>query len=149
MTVSEVMDPAAVLAGATEDHRSVYRVLFENPDGVSREQLATRTGIPDRKLRDVIEELRVLAAVRPHPERGPLIVGFDTTTNTYCFARDREQAERILAYQASRIESMARALYHQARAAKGAFGSEGAPGVQTALFGADESLKAYRHWRTA
>lgn len=143
------MDPASAVAGATPDHRSVYLALLARRDGIGRDELSTITGIPDRRLREIVEELRVIAAVRPHPQRGALIVGFDTHTNRYVFATDREQAERLLAYQASRISSMAMALYHQSQAAIEAFGGDGrAPGVQGALFAADESLKAYRRWRT-
>lgn len=149
MTAAEVMDPADALAGATPDHRSVYTLLLEHPDGLTRDAARTLTGLPDRRFRAIVEDLRILAAVRPHPKFGALIAGFDPQGEVYAFAQNRQQADRMLAYHASRVTSMARALYHQSEAAVSAFGGDGrAPGVQDALFAADSSLRAFRRWRT-
>lgn len=134
-----------VLRGVSDDHRRVYALLIQAPHGLTREQLVSATGMPDRRMRQVVEELRVIAAVVPHPKRGPLVLGFDPETQVYCVARSREQADAVMRYQASRVRRMAAALEAQARAADEAFGpsSEGRA-MQGMLFDAQRVMQAWR-----
>lgn len=103
----------------TDDHRRVYDLIVnQHPNGLSRDDLAAKSGLGDRKMRAVLEDLRIIAATKPHPRFGPLVLGFDPESERYVFARTREQAARIMAYQSSRVVSIAAALRAQEAAAK-------------------------------
>ena len=103
----------------TDDHRRVYDLIVnKHPHGLTRDELAAKSGLSDRKMRAIIEDLRVIAATKPHPRLGPLVVGFDPQTERYCYAKTSEEAARIMAYQASRVTSIAAALRAQQAAAQ-------------------------------
>lgn len=103
----------------TDDHRRVCDLIVNQfPWGLSRDELAARSGLGDRKMRAVLEDLRIIAATKPHPRLGPLVLGFDPEPERYVFARTREQAARIMAYQSSRVVSIAAALRAQEAAAR-------------------------------
>lgn len=58
--------------GLTDDHRRVYDLLVNrHKDGLTRDQLTMRTGLDDRTARGIIEDLRTIAAINPHPDLGP------------------------------------------------------------------------------
>lgn len=103
----------------TDDHRRVYDLIVNRvPAGLSRDELAMQSGLSDRRMRQVIEDLRIIAATKPHPRLGPLVLGFDPESETYRYARDVETARRIMAYQTARVTSIAAALRAQEAAAK-------------------------------
>lgn len=133
------------LRGVSDDHRKVYALLVAAEHGMTRDQLAAATGLPDRRMRQVVEELRIIAAVTRHPRLGPLVLGFDPETQVYTVAKRREQADAIIAYHASRIRRMAAALEAQTRAADETFGqSEESRAVQGMLFDVRQVLSAWR-----
>lgn len=103
----------------TDDHRLVYDLIVnQHPNGLTRDELATKSGLGDRRMRQIIEDLRIIAATKPHPRLGPLVLGFDPGTERYCFARDAQTAARIMSYQSSRVVSIAAALRAQEAAAR-------------------------------
>lgn len=131
----------------TDRHRVVYHLLVnEHPQGLTREALARKAGIGDRQLRQIIEDLRIIAAVHPNPRLGrPVIIGFDPEVTRYVAAQDAQQAQRIMRYQASRLQPMARALAVQRRAAA-AYGALEDDVVQSALFDSTQALDP-KKWR--
>lgn len=100
----------------TDAHRKVHDLLTKHHahTGLSRDELATKSGLPDRTMRKVIEELRTLAA---NGHMGaPSVIGYDPETGKYAAARDKAQAERITAYYRSYVHPMLEALRAQERA---------------------------------
>jgi len=99
----------------TDAHRRVYDLLTRHyQNGLSRDELARLSGLPDRTMRRVIEELRTLAANGSMGE--PAVIGYDPQTGKYAAAQSREQAERITAYYRSYVHPMLEALRAQERA---------------------------------
>ena len=145
---SMLRDHAEVTRGMTDAHRNVYRLLVTHPNGLTRDELAARSGLDDRKVRAIVEELRVVAALVPHPRMGPLVIGFDPDQQVYTYAKSREQADAIMAYHASRVRAMVAALEAQEAAARAAFGeSKASREVQDVLFDARAFLNARSPWR--
>lgn len=141
-------DASDVTRGMTDAHRNVYRLLVTHPNGLTRDQLAARSGLDDRKVRAIVEELRVVAALVPHPRMGPLVIGFDPDQRVYTYAKSRAQADAMLDQHAKRIRALAVALDAQAQAARESFGeSEADTAVQEVLFDASQALGARRTWR--
>lgn len=141
-------DHAEVTRGMTDDHRRVYALIVNAPHGLTREQLAKASGLSDRRVRQVVEELRIVAACIPHKTLGPLVIGFHPGTQTYRRAQSREEADAIMAYQASRVRAMVAALEAQEAAARAAFGeSKASREVQDVLFDARAFLNARSPWR--
>lgn len=102
----------------TESHRLIYRLLVNRPEGYTREDLAAASGLGDRGMRRIIEEVRTLAATTIHPTHGrPVVIGFDPETERYVAAQDAEQANRICAYYAARLAPMAETVRVQRQAA--------------------------------
>ena len=104
----------------TDAHRKVYDLLVnKHPQGLSRDDLAALSGLTDRTMRKVLEEVRTLGATTNHPRLGrPVVIGFDPELERYVAAKDAQQARRVLAYYASRLRPMADTLQAQAQAAK-------------------------------
>lgn len=105
----------------TDAHRRVYDlpVNKHSRTGLSRDELAERSGLSDRAMRKVLEELRVIAATKVHPQLGrPVVIGFDPESERYVAAQDAAQARRVTSYYAKRLQPMAEALQAQAAAAK-------------------------------
>lgn len=99
----------------TDAHRKVHDLLTRHyQNGLSRDELAAKSGLPDRTMRRVIEELRTLAANGSMGE--PAVIGYDPQTGKYAAARDKAQAERITAYYRSYVHPMLEALRAQERA---------------------------------
>lgn len=142
-------DHAEVTRGMTDDHRRVYTLLVNAPHGLTREQLASRSGLSDRRARQVVEELRVVAAVIPNPVKGHgLVIGFDPDQQVYKVAANRAEADAIMAYHASRVRKMLAALDAQEEAAREAFGeSPASRAVQEVLFDGRAVLKSRSAWR--
>lgn len=132
--------------GLTDDHRRVYDLLVNrHKDGLTRDQLTMRTGLDDRTARGIIEDLRTIAAINPHPDLGPVILGFDPQHGVYTYAKDRHQADRILAYQFTRVRSLVAPLLAQLDAARDAFGETTAPpAYQEDLFRTQRVMRAFR-----
>ena len=125
---------------ATDAHRLIYRLLVtEHPDGLTREELAARSGFSDRKCRKLLEDLRIIAAEKPHPRHGPIVMGFDPELGRYTFGKDKAQRERMLAYYAARLSPIATALAAQRKAAEH-HDQQAEPAVQDALFAAEKAL---------
>lgn len=141
-------DHAEVTRGLEDRHRRVYALIISNPQGLTREQLAERSGLGDRQARKTVEELRIVAACIPHKTLGALVIGFDPDQQVYTYAKSREQADAIMAYQASRVRQMVAALDAQEAAARAAFGeSKASREVQDVLFDARAVLNARSPWR--
>lgn len=142
-------DHGDVTTGMTDDHRRVYTLLVNAPHGLTREQLASRSGLSDRRARQVVEELRVVAAVIPNPAKGHgLVIGFDPDQQVYKVAANRAEADAIMAYHASRVRKMLAALDAQEEAAREAFGeSPASRAVQEVLFDGMTVLKSRSAWR--
>src|SRR5690606_93766 len=104
-----------VTRGMTDAHPNIYRLLVTHPNGLTRDQLAARSGLDDRKVRSVIEELRVVAALVPHPRMSPLVIGFDPDQRVYTHAKSRAQADAMLAQHAKRIRALSVAWDAQAQ----------------------------------
>ena len=134
---------SVVTAGMTDAHRRVYDLIVNrHPEGLDRDALRIMSGLDDRKLRQVIEELRPVAATTPHPRLGRLVIGFDPDSQRYCAARDKGQAERILAYQHARVEALLGPLLLQLDAARASFGeSDQAAAIQDRLLDAKPLLR--------
>lgn len=129
----------------TDDHRKVYRLLVNDyPGGVTREHLARLTGFSDRKVRKIIEDLRIIAVQKPHPTLGKLVIGYDDTLNVYTYAKTKEQADRMMREYVSRLRTMHRTLSALAEGAKAFGGADGS--VQEALFEAERTLNTRGAW---
>ena len=137
------MNPAT---GLTDVHRRAYDLLVNrHPNGLTRDALALHLGLEDRAARKIVEALRHVAAVNPHPQLGPLILGFDPQLQVYTYAKDRDQADRILAYQFSRVRSMVTALLAQVDVARDEFGERTIPpAYQEDLFRTEKVMRAFR-----
>lgn len=141
-------DHGDVTVGLEDRHRRVYALIVGHPHGLTREQLAERSGLGDRQARKTVEELRIVAACIPHKTLGALVIGFDPDQQVYTYAKSREQADAIMAYQASRVRQMVAALDAQEAAARAAFGeSKASREVQDVLFDARAVLNARSPWR--
>lgn len=124
----------------TDDHRRIYRLLVQqHPDGLTREELAAHSGFSDRKCRKLLEDLRIIAAEKPHPRHGPLVMGYDPEQGVYTFGKTREQRKRMLQYYAARLSPIVTALAAQRRAAEH-HDQQSEPTVQDALFQAGKAL---------
>lgn len=100
----------------TDAHRKVHDLLTKHyaHTGLSRDELASKSGLPDRTMRKVIEELRTLAA---NGHLGaPSVIGYDPETGKYAAAQTKAQAERITNYYRSYVHPMLEALRAQERA---------------------------------
>lgn len=99
----------------TDAHRRVYDLLTnKHPHGLTREDLAAHSGLPDRAMRKTIEELRTIAA---NGQLGrPTVIGYDPETGVYAAAQNKTQAERITNYYRSYVHPMLEALRAQERA---------------------------------
>jgi len=125
---------------ATDDHRLIYRLLVtEHPNGLTREELAQHSGFSDRKCRKLLEDLRIIAANKPHPQHGPLVLGYDPKLGAYTYGKTREQRARMLQYYAARLSPIATALAAQRKAAEH-HDQQTEPSVQDALFTAGKAL---------
>lgn len=140
---------ADVTRGLTDDHRRVYALLVGNPHGLTRDQLASRSGLSDRAARKIVEDLRVVAAVLPNPRTGQgLVLGFEPDQQVYKVAQNRAEADAIMSYHASRVRKMLAALDAQEAAASAAFGqSKASRQVQELLFDAKSVLRGRTDWR--
>ena len=130
----------------TDAHRKVYDLLVNKHarTGLSREELAEQSGLSDRAMRRVLEELRVIAATKIHPRLGrPVVIGFDPQAERYVAAQDAAQARRVMAYYAARLRPMADSLQAQAAAAKHLQAVDDT--TQDALFKAQKALDT-RPW---
>ncbi|ADH63778.1 hypothetical protein Mesil_1903 [Allomeiothermus silvanus DSM 9946] len=86
--------------------RQVFRVLWEaGPQGLDRDALAHALGVPDREMREAVELCAKLAARPSVPGARPEVVGFDPMTRRYHIANSVEQADRIISYALSYINS--------------------------------------------
>ena len=125
---------------ATDDHRLIYRLLVtEHPNGLTREELAEHSGFSDRKCRKLLEDLRIIAANKPHPQHGPIVLGYDDKLGVYTFGKDKTQRDRMLRYYSSRLKPIATALAAQRKAAEH-HDQQTEPSVQDALFTAAKAL---------
>lgn len=125
---------------ATDDHRIIYRLLVtEHPNGLTREELAEHSGFNDRKCRKLLEDLRIIAANKPHPRHGPIVLGYDPELHVYTFGKDKTQRDRMLKYYAARLSPIATALAAQRKAAEH-HDRQTEPTVQDALFAAGQAL---------
>lgn len=124
----------------TNDHRRVYDLLVNKHGrtGLSRDELARLSGLGDRKMRSILEDLRTIAAEKPHPKLGPLVLGYDPELNVYTYGKTARQRARIMGYYAARLQPIAKALAAQAKAAEW-HGQREEP-VQDALFQAERTL---------
>lgn len=132
--------------GLTDVHRRAYDLLVNrHPNGLTRDALALHLGLEDRAARKIVEALRLVAATNPHPDLGPIILGFDPELQRYTYARDRAQADRILTYQWARAKSLITPLLAQVDAANTTFGQTNAPpAYQEALFQAQHLQAVFR-----
>lgn len=130
---------------ATDAHRRVYDLLVnKHPHGLTRDDLATHSGLGDRQMRKVVEELRTIAATTIHPRLGrPVVIGFDPELERYVAAQDARQARRVMNYYAKRLRPMADSLQAQAAAAKHLQAVDDT--TQDALFQAQKALDT-RPW---
>lgn len=125
---------------ATDDHRRVYSLLVHHhPDGLTRDELAAKSGYSDRKVRKLLEDLRIIAAEKPHPQHGPLVLGYDPVLGVYTFGKSREQRERMYHYHRERVFPILAALKAQAAAIE-YHDKASDPGLQDALFKAQKAL---------
>lgn len=111
-------------AGLTDAHRRVYDLLVNkhHESGLDRDALRMMAGLDDRALRKVIEDLRPVAALNPHPRYGAVVLGFDPQREVYCAATSSDMADRLLRYQMSRVEALLGPLLVQVDAARASFG---------------------------
>ena len=129
----------------TNEHRKVYRLLvYDYPGGITRDHLRRLTGFGDRKLRKLIEDVRIIAVQYPHPKLGKLVIGYDDTLNVYTYAKTKEQADRMMREYVSRLRTMHRTLAFLADAAKAFGGDDGS--VQEVLFEAERTLNTRGAW---
>lgn len=130
----------------TDAHRKVYDLLVnKHPQtGLSREELAELSGLGDRQMRRVLEELRVIAAQKPHPRLGYIIIGYDDQLGVYTYAKTRQQASRMMREYTARLRTMHRIVSAMAAAADAQFGGDDGT-VQDALFEAQKALDT-RPW---
>lgn len=100
--------------------RLVYRLLADNPAGLTRGTLAAELGETDRETREAVELCAKLAARPTKPGTEPQVVGFDPQTQRYVMAQDAAQADRIIAFTESYVRSTLERLeaYREARAAR-------------------------------
>lgn len=129
----------------TDAHRGVYDLLVnKHPHGLTRDDLATHSGLGDRTMRRVLEELRIIAAEKPHPQHGPIVLGYDPVLGVYTFGKSREQRERMYHYHRERVFPILAALKAQAAAIE-YHDKASDPGLQDALFQAQKALDT-RPW---
>jgi len=143
----QLRDHADVTRGMEDRHRRVYALLIGHPHGLTREQLAERSGLGDRQARKTVEELRIVAACIPHKTLGCLVIGFDPDQQIYTYAKSRAQADAIMRFHASYARKIIAALDAQEAAARAAFGESESREVQEVLFDGRAVLRAHSPWR--
>ena len=127
------------MTGVNDRVRDAYRLLvYTHPTGMTRIDLALALKLEDRPTRKTVEELKPLAARHPHPDLGALIIGFDPELQVYTYAKDPEQARRIIAFETSYVRAQLAGILAQVDAFKETYGVEptGDGVTQEDLFGA-------------
>ena len=112
------------MTGTSDRVRDAYRLLvYTHPTGMTRMDFALALKLDDRAARKVMEELRILAARNPHPDLGALIIGFDPEQQVYTYAKDAEQAKRIIRFETSYVTTQLAGILAQTDAYREAYGA--------------------------